>query len=204
MFPPAKVLNLQPLFISVPVLGDVTMVEQWETLSSRTVADCRIFTVDMIQRKRPSQQVVGEFALIRSHDWVNIIPITDRGTVVMIRQFRHGTSSITLEVPGGIVEPSEEPLHAAMRECTEETGFSGMGTAELVGVNEPNPAIQNNRCYSYVWHGCSRSSVQALDEHEDIEVVEVPLGDIRALVRDGTIRHSLVLTALFFYFVDTV
>lgn len=180
------------------------MIEQWETLSSRTVADCRIFTVDMIRRKRPSQQVEGEFALLRSRDWVNIIPITERDTVVMIRQFRHGTGGITLEVPGGIVEPGEEPVLAAMRECTEETGFSGEGVAELLGINEPNPAFQDNRCFSYVWRGCKRVAVQSLDEHEDIEVVEIPLGDVRSLVRNGTIRHSLVLTALFFYFVDTV
>lgn len=178
------------------------MIEHWETLSARTIAECRIFTVDMISKKRSSGQS-GEFVLIRSQDWVNIIPLTDSGTVIMIRQFRHGTNEITLEIPGGIVEPGEDPLQAAMRECQEETGFAGMGMAELIGVIDPNPAIQDNRCYSYLWRGCKPVMAQSLDEHEDIEMVEVPLDEIQHLVRNGSIRHSLVLTTLFFYFTKT-
>lgn len=175
------------------------MIEHWETLSARTIAECRIFSVDMISKKRPSGQP-GEFVLIRSQDWVNILPLTDNGTVILIRQFRHGIDEVTLEIPGGIVEPGEDPLEAAMRECREETGYSGTGKAELIGVIDPNPAIQDNSCYAYLWRGCKPIAAQFLDEHEDIEVVEVPLEEVQQLVRNGSIRHSLVLTTLFFYF----
>jgi ADP-ribose pyrophosphatase len=175
------------------------MIEHWEALSARTIAECRIFSVDMISKKRPSGQA-GEFALIRSQDWVNILPLTDNGTVILIRQFRHGTNEVTLEIPGGIVEPGEDPLEAAMRECREETGYSGAEKAEFLGSIDPNPAIQDNRCYTYLWRGCRPVEAQLLDEHEDIEVVEVPLDEVRHLIRNGSIRHSLVLTTLFFYF----
>lgn len=176
------------------------MIEHWQTLSSKTVAECRIFSVEMIEKRHPARDSAGEFARIQTSDWVNIIPLTDAGTVILVRQYRHGIEDISLEIPGGIIDEGEDPRVAAQRECEEETGYSGQGHAELIGINDPNPALQGNRCYSYVWRGCRAATTQHLDEHEDIEVVEVPLGDIPALIHDGKIRHSLVLAAFLFHF----
>ena len=80
-------------------------------------------------------------------DWVNIIPLTDDGQVVLIRQFRHGTQSVTLEVPGGVVEADESPEAAAVRELAEETGYVPERVKSL-GFVSPNPAIQGNRSYT--------------------------------------------------------
>ncbi len=179
-----------------------TMIEHWQTLSSKTVAECRIFSVEMVEKRHPSRGLAGEFAFIRTSDWVNIIPLTDAGTVILVRQYRHGTGDISLELPGGIIDEGEDPREAAQRECVEETGYRGMGEAELIGVNDPNPALQGNRCYSFLWRGCSTADIQHLDEHEEIEIVEVPIGEVPALIREGRIRHSLILAAFLFYFLQ--
>ena len=79
-------------------------------------------------------------------DWINVIPLTDDGQVVMVRQYRFGIEGFTLEIPGGMCDPGEPPLEAARREMREETGYAPSEMIELGWVH-PNPPLQNNRCF---------------------------------------------------------
>jgi 8-oxo-dGTP pyrophosphatase MutT (NUDIX family) len=63
----------------------------------------------------------------------------------MIKQYRHGSKEVTLEIPGGLVDEND-PREAAQRELLEETGYAG-DRVELLGFVNPNPAIFNNRCH---------------------------------------------------------
>lgn len=175
------------------------MISLWETLDSTLLADLKIFTAKAVRRKHPKRDAIGTFYVLDSEEWVNIIPLTPDKHVVMIRQYRHGTGAITLEVPGGLVERGEDPCAAGMRECREETGYSAPELALLLGINEPNPAFMNNQCHSYLWQNCTLTQAQTFDEFEDIEVELVPLAAIPGLIADGTIKHSLTLTAFFYY-----
>lgn len=175
------------------------MIAHWETKARKKQAQYPIFTVESVSRRHPERASEADFVVIDSPDWVNIIPLTPEGMVIMVRQYRHGSDSITLEIPGGMVNPGEDPALAAARECSEETGFQSRQEPLLLGRNLPNPAFLNNSHSSYLWPGCTASGVQAFDEHEEIEVVQVPLAEIPARIQSGEINHSLVLTA-FFYF----
>ncbi len=175
------------------------MVKPWLTHKRERVLDCRVFAVESTERENPSTKQRGRFFVLDSPDWVNIIPITRDNSVILVRQYRHGMDGMTLELPGGLVEKGEDPRIAAQRECEEETGFRSQDEAILLGSCQPNPAIQNNITYSYMWLDCDRTGRQSFDQHEDIEVVEVPLDQLDALVDSGDIRHTLVLTT-FYYF----
>jgi ADP-ribose pyrophosphatase len=119
----------------------------------------------------------------------------------MVRQYRHGTREITLEIPGGLVEHQDDPETAALRELHEETGYTAASATPL-GYVHPNPAIQNNRCYTFMAEDCAPAGGQQQDEKEDIEVVLIPLHDIPRLIRAGVITHALVIAAFYRYYME--
>lgn len=175
------------------------MIKKWETLGNRKVADLKIFSADMVTRKHPDWNKQSDFVVLNSPLWVNIMPITKDRKLVLIEQYRHGSDSITLEIPGGLIEHNEDPRLAGQRECMEETGFGSDKDAEQLGITKPNPAFLNNICYSYVWFDCIQISNQALDGNEDINIRTVPLDNVWDMIRTGEIDHSLVMNAFFYY-----
>ena len=128
-------------------------------------------------------------------DWVSVVPVTEQGEIVLVRQYRHGIDAATLEVPGGMIDPGEEPAVAALRELREETGYGG-GELVALGVSHPNPVLQNNRHYMFMVKGARPVGDQELDVGEFCDVVSLPAYEVRAQVRDGRISHALVALSL--------
>lgn len=149
-----------------------------------------------VRRRHDTDGREGVFTVADAPGWVNILPITTSGDVVLVEQFRHGTNASTLEIPGGVLHPEEDPRVAAQRECLEETGYGAQGNAELLGVVEPNPAFMSNVCFVFLWTDCTKIRSQELDPLEDIRVHLEPLNVFLQHVGDGTIKHSLVLSAV--------
>ncbi|MCM2278827.1 MAG: NUDIX hydrolase [Oligoflexia bacterium] len=138
------------------------------------------------------------FYLMRSRDWCNIIPVTEDGKIVLVRQFRIGIDEHTLEIPGGIADPGDPTVQeAALRELAEETGYVPLPGARCVSICAPhsNPAIFNNRVHSFIVGPVRRERDQALDSGEMIEVEEVPIGEIPDRIARGEITHVLMLNA---------
>lgn len=137
------------------------------------------------------------FVVLGSPDWVNVVPLTADGQVVLIRQFRVGSNEYAVEIPGGLIDPGERPIDAAAREMLEETGHSSDELVYLGKVN-PNPALFENTCYTFLAKNAVKTAEQNLDDGEMIEVFSVPLEKLPALVASGQIDHSLVVSALAF------
>jgi len=128
-------------------------------------------------------------------DWVNVIALTPGRRLVVVRQYRFGTGTVTTEIPGGVIDGDETPEAAARRELREETGYTAERWTAL-GPVEPNPAFQNNLCHHYLAEGARATHALELDPGEDIVVDTLGLDEVRDAIRSGAIRHSLVVSAL--------
>ncbi|HVN71662.1 MAG TPA: NUDIX hydrolase [Desulfomonilia bacterium] len=171
------------------------MKNDWNYLYSKTVFKNRLVNVRQDKYHFLPNDIIKDFTVFELGDWVNIIPITKDGLVVTIRQYRHGVRRDTLEIPGGLIsEDDSGPMEAAVREMTEETGYVSTDVVHI-GTVEPNPALQTNRCYSYLARNCTAVSPQMLDPTEAIKVELVRKEDVYRMVREQKITHGLVVAA---------
>jgi 8-oxo-dGTP pyrophosphatase MutT (NUDIX family) len=169
----------------------------------RTIGDERLVTTPVfdLYRRRATNVRRGErdFFILTPPAWVNIIPLTPSGHVMMIRQWRHGIGGFTLEIPGGMVDPEDRnPRAAARREMIEESGYDSSRIVALGRVH-PNPAIQPNYCYSFLARGVRQVTIPTFDGDEEADVVAVPIGEVGRLITSGRITHALVIAAFAFF-----
>lgn len=139
-----------------------------------------------------------DFYRLEFSPWVNVIARTPEDRLVMIRQYRFGSGQLEWEIPGGSVDPGEDPLHAGLRELLEETGYAG-NNSRLIGKVCPNPAIQDNFCYTVLVEEAIKISEPRPEDMEDIEVHIMDLQAVQNLVVSRELNHGLVLNALMFY-----
>ena len=169
---------------------------RWLVRHEALHVDCKVFRVFKEHCHHPLDKREGDFFVIHSHDWVLCLPITKDGKIVMVKQYRFGLRDLSIEPPGGLLEPNENPLIAAQRETEEETGFTG-GKAALLGSCSPNPAIQRNQCHFVLLEGVRPTGTRALDEHEELQVVCLhPKLALSEAIQNPQ-QHSLALIALY-------
>ncbi len=166
-------------------------VKKLERKAVHPVADHGVFRIERLEYPSFPRDVF----VFQCTDWCNVIAETSAGEIVLVWQYRFGTDALSLEIPGGVIDPGEEPDIAAARELLEETGYAA-DPVELLSVVEPNPALQGNRCFTYVARNARLVGPTSFDDLEDLEVALVPRAALPALLDSGQITHSLVVSAL--------
>lgn len=165
-------------------------------LDTEFLQDCAVFSVSRMLARSPRTGDSHPFYRIDSPDWVNIVPVTPDGDIVMVKQFRHGLSDFTVEIPGGMVDPGETPAEAGARELLEETGYRAAEVVPLGGAN-PNPALFGNTLHAFLGRDVERVAEVRNESTEETYVVVVSPAELVDLIRGGAVNHALVIAALY-------
>jgi 8-oxo-dGTP pyrophosphatase MutT (NUDIX family) len=180
------------------VMKEHQLVEGWEIEEEKVLLKTSVATVKSGPVTCCRSGRKKEFYLFDFPDWVNVVAITPDNRLVMIRQFRYGSRRSEIEIPGGMIDPGEDPITAGCRELQEETGYVGVDPV-IIGKVCPNPAIQRNFCYTVLVRDVKQIASRSFDDMEDIECFLQSYEEVEAQIREGAINHGLVLNALMFY-----
>ncbi len=175
-------------------------IQPWTFERSEELQDARIFKLARQTFRRPDSDKPAEFFVLDAPDWVNVVPVTDDGRIVFVRQYRIGTRHISLEIPGGIADGDEPVEEVAARELREETGYSA-SKMTFLGRSYANPAFMTNRFTAMLAEGATLTDPTAWDEHEELEIELIPAADVPELLARGAVDNSYTVLALCWYLI---
>ena len=173
-------------------------VDVWPLSAEESVLKTPVFEVRRQWCRSPKDGRDKAFTVLACPEWVQVLAFTPDDQALLVRQFRQGTRQVSLELPGGVVEPGQTPEEAARREMREETGYEAENFRQLAAFR-PNPAVQNNTAYAFVAENARLAGPTRFDENEDLDLVLVPAAELRDLVLTGAVDHVIMAAAILFY-----
>jgi 8-oxo-dGTP pyrophosphatase MutT (NUDIX family) len=172
----------------------------WKEESRKKVFSSSVFSVSESYCKSPYDEL-KTFTVIDAADWAIVVPVLETGEgkkFIMVRQWRHGSRSLSLEFPGGVFEHGENPQDAACRELEEETGYRP-GLMQKLGEFSPNPAIMANKVHFFLASALVDTGRQHLDADEFVEVELVNIEEVLQGMGKVPYVHALMGSALTLY-----
>ena len=165
------------------------MSRRWEVLSSRVIFTGRPHRLRLDTCRTPSGVEVRDYFVREVADVAMVLAVTPGGEVVLVRQYRHAAGDETLELPQGLLERGEDAVVGGARELMEETGYEAP-RLEPVAELLANPAVQTNRVHLLLGRDALPVAEAAPEPEEDIEVLLVPLAELRGLIERAEIRAA--------------
>ena len=172
------------------------MVKPWPLISSEVAVDVGFFKVKRDRAQSPRTGQSRDFLIIHMPDWLQVVPVTKDGRVVLVNQYRHASRMAGLEIPGGLIDPEDKsPAEAAARELEEETGYGGGEMIDL-GRFHPQPALIANRVSVFAARGVELTGQPTPDAGEDIEVVLAAPRELDEMMADGRIHNAATIMSI--------
>lgn len=165
----------------------MSKIKAWKIISSELVFEHRWYKLRKDVVEIAEGKVIDDYFVSVRPEVVTVFPVTEEGEVVMVQQYKHGARQILLEFPGGVIEDNEDIELAARRELIEETGYE---VEKFIPLNilVDNPTKDTNRIHTFLALGAKKVKEQELDDTENINVVKVPLEEVKQLIRRGEIK----------------
>ena len=176
-------------------MRDFAPLRAWQVLTDTALISQRWLEVREQRVRLANGHEIDAFHLIHGPSWAGVLCLTADAQVVLVRQYRHGLGGASLELPAGVIEPSEAPMDAARRELREETGFSADDVSPLL-LAVPEPARNTTRAHFFFARGAVRIADLELDYSEELEVVLVSVPELFELIEQGQIMHAAHIGAI--------
>jgi ADP-ribose pyrophosphatase len=168
----------------------------WKVLNERQVFSAKPwFTVNVQSVKLPDGRIINDYFQIRVPDAVVMVCSLSDGRIVMIRQYLHGLSRVSLVLPAGTVQKGESPLHAVKRELREETGYS-CAKWELSGVFAGHNNYGCGKIYIYYGGDAHLEGPPDSGDLEEMDVFTMKRSAISKAIRNGEISAFGTIAAL--------
>lgn len=171
----------------------------YEDLIEKTVKSEDVYDGCLLHVKRDTALLPnGEQA---PREWIKhpgasaVLPMLPDGTVILVRQYRYPVQRVTLEIPAGKLDaPDEDPYVCAVRELSEETGYTAENIEKLTTIGT-TVGFSNKYIHIYKAEGLTPGEMHP-DDDEFLNVVKLPLAEAVAMVRDGRIFDAKSIVAI--------
>ena len=161
--------------------------------SSSTIHQGRVFK--MIQQNVTLDNgVTIDIDTIQHPGAAAIVPLTENGSVILLRQYRHSVGGYIWEIPAGTLDAGESALACARRELVEETGYTARHFEKLATIT-PLPAYSDERIHIFQATGLE-SACQNLDADELLSVHAVELPRCLEMIVAGEIQDAKTICGL--------
>ena len=168
----------------------------WKTIQSTITYTKKWLAIQEDICALPDGRIIDPYIVIQVPSFCNVFMVTANEEVVMVKQYRHAAGIETLELPGGMIEQHEDPRLAAIREMTEETGYSTEHIDLLFSVN-PNPPLENNRAYFYLATNVQSNRPTNYDAFEDMDIVLLSKTDFMQKLLAHEFKHGTQIGAMY-------
>jgi 8-oxo-dGTP pyrophosphatase MutT (NUDIX family) len=153
-------------------------VGRWEPIDSDWPFRSGFLSIRRDRCRLPDGRISSDMYFMELRDFAMSVAITPAGAVLLSREYKHGAGDVGYTLPAGFVEVGETPAAAARRELREETGHDGEAF-EPLGTYLVFPSLSAARGHFFLARGVREVTAPRLDEFEVIEVVLVPLDELR-------------------------
>lgn len=166
---------------------------KFEQLDSQPAYQGRAFNVRRDLLKTPSGRTAW-YDVIEHIGSIIVVPVDANGNILFVRQYRHPTSEILLELPAGTLEKDEDPVECAAREIREETGMAA-GNIQKLGAYYLVPGYCTEYMHAFLATDLTHSPLDP-DADEYLQVKKIPIAKAYEMAQKGEIEDSKSLAAL--------
>lgn len=170
---------------------------KWKTLSSEYLSHETWFTVRKDTCERSDGTIINNYYVFEFPEWATAFPVTAEGKIVLTKQYRHALNEVGIELPGGVVEKGESFEDGIKRELLEETGYE-FDEIKPLGVISANPSTNSNLMHMFLATGGRKIKEQALDDNEEIEILELSFDELMQLIDENKIMQSMHLSTIYY------
>ena len=167
-----------------------------EPESGRTIEENWLFRLRRERFRSRKSGLAHDFYVLHLADAVSVVATTPDRRLILVRQFRVGSGQESLETPGGLLNPGEDPLTAGARELLEETGYAGDPPRSL-GTVWSNPSLMTSKITTILVANARKIAEPTLDHGEEVEVELFDEDEIPAMIQEGRVDHALAILGLF-------